>query len=45
VNRLGEDEDFRTPWERGETGDALVRYEREMMRTSAANLRALGLME
>jgi len=45
VNRLAEDDDFRTPWERGETGDALVRYEREMMRTSAANLRALGLME
>lgn len=45
VNRLDEDDDFRTPWERGETGDALVRYERDMMRSSAANLRALGLME
>jgi sugar phosphate isomerase/epimerase len=45
VNRLGDDEDHRTPWERGVTGEALVRYERDMMRSSAANLRALGLME
>jgi hypothetical protein len=45
VNRLGDDEDFRTPWERGVTGDELVRYERDMMRRSAANMRALGLME
>ena len=45
VNRLGEDEDYRTPWERGETGEELSRYERDMMRSSAANLRALGLME
>jgi 3-oxoisoapionate decarboxylase len=45
VNRLREDEDFRTPWERGVTGDELTRYELDMMRSSAANLRALGLME
>ena len=45
VNRLGEGEDFRTPWERDVTGDELIRYERDMMRSSAANLRALGLME
>jgi hypothetical protein len=45
VNRLGENEDHRTPWERGVTGDELIRYERDMMRSSAANLRALGLME
>jgi sugar phosphate isomerase/epimerase len=45
VNRLREDEDFRTPWERGVTGDELIRYERDMMRASAANLRALGPME
>jgi hypothetical protein len=45
VNRLGCGEDHRTPWERGVTGDDLVRYERDMMRSSAANLRALGLME
>jgi hypothetical protein len=45
VNRLGSDEDHRTPWERGVTGDELIRYERDMMRSSAANMRALGLME
>jgi 3-oxoisoapionate decarboxylase len=45
VNRLPEDEDFRTPWERGVRGEELVRYERDMMRASAANMRALGLME
>jgi len=45
VNKLGEDEDHRTPWERGERGEALIRYERDMMRRSAANMRALGLME
>jgi sugar phosphate isomerase/epimerase len=45
VNRLGADEDHRTPWERGVTGEELVRYERDMMRKSAANMRALGLME
>jgi 3-oxoisoapionate decarboxylase len=45
VNRLGENEDHRTPWERGVTGDELIRYERDMMRSSAANVRALGLME
>ena len=45
VNRLGENEDHRTPWERGVTADELIRYERDMMRSSAANLRALGLME
>jgi hypothetical protein len=45
VNRLDEDEDHRTPWERGVTGDELIRYERDMMRASAANMRALGLME
>jgi 3-oxoisoapionate decarboxylase len=45
VNRLEAGEDHRTPWERGVTGDELVRYERDMMRKSAANVRALGLME
>ena len=42
-NRLGEDADFRTPWERGADGD-LLRYEREMILRSAANMKALGLM-
>jgi hypothetical protein len=45
VNRLPEEEDFRTPWERGVRGEELVRYERDMMRRSAENMRALGLME
>ena len=42
VNRLADDEDFRTPWEKGEDG-ALVDYELAMIRRSAANMRALGL--
>ncbi len=41
-NRLADEEDFRTPWERGEDG-ALVDYELAMIRRSAANMRALGL--
>jgi 3-oxoisoapionate decarboxylase len=44
VNRLPEGADHRTPWERGIRGEELVRYERDMMVRSAANLRALGLM-
>ena len=42
LNRLPEDADFRTPWERGEDA-ALVDYELAMIRRSAANMRALGL--
>jgi len=42
--RLPDDADFRTPWERGEDA-ALVGYEMDMIRKSAANMRALGLME
>ncbi|TNC73266.1 sugar phosphate isomerase/epimerase family protein [Rubellimicrobium roseum] len=45
ANLLPEGEDFRTPWERGATGDELIAYERDMMTRSAANMRALGLME
>jgi sugar phosphate isomerase/epimerase len=41
---LPDDADWRTPWERGEDG-ALVDYEMDMIRRSAANMRALGLME
>jgi sugar phosphate isomerase/epimerase len=42
-NRLPDDGDCRTPWERGE--DHLVAgYELDMIRRSAANMRALGLM-
>ena len=42
--RLPDDADCRTPWERGEDG-ALVAYELDMIRRSAANMRELGLME
>jgi len=43
-NRLPEDADYRTPWERGEDGEALVSYELDMIRRSAANMKQLGLM-
>jgi len=45
ANLLPEEVDYRTPWEAGTTGDDLISYEREMMLRSAANMRALGLME
>jgi 3-oxoisoapionate decarboxylase len=43
VNRLADDADYRTPWERG-TDAELEDYELAMIRRSAANMRALGLM-
>jgi sugar phosphate isomerase/epimerase len=43
-NRLADDADFRTPWERGDD-QSLVGYELDMIHRSAANMRALGLME
>ena len=43
-NRLPDDADTRTPWEREDDG-ALVSYELDMIRRSAANMRNLGLME
>ncbi len=42
-NALPEEADYRTPWERGEDG-ALVQYELDMIRRSAANVRGMGLM-
>lgn len=42
-NALPESADFRTPWERGAEGE-LVDYELTMIRRSAANMRALGIM-
>jgi sugar phosphate isomerase/epimerase len=42
-NRLGEDDDFRTPWERGADGE-VAGYELAMIRRSAANMRTLGVM-
>jgi hypothetical protein len=44
-NLLPEDADYRTPWEKGDGGEALVSYERNMMLRSAANMRAIGVME
>ena len=41
-NRLADEADFRTPWERGEDG-AIVDFELAMIRRSAANMRAIGL--
>ena len=42
VNRLADDADHRTPWERGED-EAIASYELDMIRRSAANMRAIGL--
>jgi 3-oxoisoapionate decarboxylase len=42
--RLDDAADYRTPWERQESPDELVRYELAMIRRSAANMRAIGLM-
>lgn len=38
VNRLADDADYRTPWERDDDG-ALVSYELDMIRRSAANMK------
>ncbi len=43
-HRLAPDADHRTPWEAGEDGPALVRYELDMIRRSAAAMRASGVM-
>jgi sugar phosphate isomerase/epimerase len=43
TNRLPDDADYRTPWERSDDG-ALEDYEMNMIRRSAENIRALGLM-
>ena len=43
ANRLPDDADCRTPWERGDDGE-LEAYELDMIRRSAANMRALGIM-
>ena len=42
VNRLPDDTDFRTPWERSDDG-AIADYELTMIRRSASNMRAIGL--
>ena len=43
-NRLPDDADYRTPWEKGEDGDILADYEVAQVRKSAQNLKSLGLM-
>ena len=43
-NRLPHHADYRTPWEREEDEDVLIGYELDMIRKSAANMRALGFM-
>jgi sugar phosphate isomerase/epimerase len=42
--RLPGDADWRTPWERHASGEAVVRYELDQLHRSIANLRALGWM-
>jgi 3-oxoisoapionate decarboxylase len=42
INRLADDADTRTPWERGEDS-AIAGYELAMIRRSASNMRAIGL--
>jgi sugar phosphate isomerase/epimerase len=42
-NRLPDDADYRTPWERGED-HAIVSYELDMIRRSAANMKELGFI-
>ena len=43
-NRLADDEDYRTPWERQADGE-LVQYELDMIRRSAANMKQAGIMQ
>ena len=40
--RLAPDADFRTPWERGEEGAAIVEYERAELEESVTYLRERG---
>jgi 3-oxoisoapionate decarboxylase len=42
VNRLSDEADYRTPWER-QADHEIVDYELTMIRRSAANMRALGI--
>jgi sugar phosphate isomerase/epimerase len=44
VNRLDEGAEWRTPWEIGDSCDAIVAYEMEQLKRSVANLQGLGLM-
>jgi hypothetical protein len=44
VNRFGDDEDWRTPWETEAPPQAIIDYEFAQVRKSAENLKRLGLM-
>ena len=44
VNRLADDADYRTPWERKADAE-IATYELDMIARSAANMRSLGLMD
>ena len=44
VNRLADEADYRTPWERQADGE-VIDYELQMIRRSAATMRGLGLMD
>ena len=44
-NALADDADYRTPWEREAPPQQVIDYELAMIRRSAANMRALGLMQ
>ena len=43
-NRLDDNADYRTPWERAESTSAIVAYEQRQLHASVHNLRRLGLM-
>lgn len=43
-NKLGEEADYRTPWERGEDS-ALAEFELDEVRRSAANFKRMGIMK
>ncbi len=43
-NRLDETAEWRTPWEREAPPQEIIRYELDMVRRSAANMGAIGLM-
>lgn len=45
LRRLPDDADYRTPWERGDSGDTIVQYELDMIHRSAANMKSLGWMQ
>ena len=42
-NHIPEGEDYLTPWEKQQDGDALIAYELAMIRRSAANVALLNL--